>query len=244
RLLVFLSFWQIRMRIAHRAEICSPRTSVQFAQHVVSPRIRLFTQLAYAAVWIVRIAKHDRFRWARLFASRYTFAVLHAAVVFRCFDSSVVDALHAVRALFHHASAANRHFWIAHQLERRRLPILEAQEVESPHFIRAVVRAVARPDAAVVDHVVQAFLAVHGRAYRANFFARCVFALLARHGLEVCLWIGQLGIFFRLIFLRFQPGLVVPVNADPVHLAAAHHLIFADDRNIVLALASDYARVA
>ena len=40
-------------------------------------------------------------------------------------DARVVDALHAVGALFHDAAAAHRDFRIALQLERRRLPVLE-----------------------------------------------------------------------------------------------------------------------
>ena len=49
---------------------------------------------------------------------------------------------------------------IAQRLEARRRPVLVEQEVEAPHLVGAVVRAVARADAAVVDHVVQAFGAV------------------------------------------------------------------------------------
>ena len=59
------------------------------------------------------------------------------------------------------------------------------EEVEAAHFVRAVVRAVPRADAAVVDHVVQALGAVDGRPDRADQFARRVLAVHARHRLEV-----------------------------------------------------------
>ena len=39
-------------------------------------------------------------------------------------------------------------------------------------------------------------------------------------------------------------GFVVAVDADPVHLAAAHDLILADDRDIVFRHAGDHAGVA
>ena len=65
------------------------------------------------------------------------------------------------------------------------VPVLVEQEVEAPHLVRAVVRAVARADAAVVDHVVQAFRAVRRGADRADELAGRVLALLARHRLVV-----------------------------------------------------------
>ncbi len=61
-----------------------------------------------------------------------------------------------------------------------RVPVLVEQEVEAAHLVGAVVRAVARPHAAVVDHVVQAFVAVDGRRDRAHHLARRVLALHAR----------------------------------------------------------------
>ena len=63
--------------------------------------------------------------------------------------------------------------------------ILVQQEVEAPDLVRAVVRAIPRADAAVVDHVVQAFVAVHRRRHRADHFARRVLALLTRQRLVI-----------------------------------------------------------
>src|SRR5262249_31838858 len=98
-------------------------------------------------------------------------------------------------------------------------------------------------NAAVVGHVVQAFSAVSRRADGADLLARRVLALLARHGLK-----ESFGIVERLVIRRgiagFRIGFVIAVDANPVHLAAAHHLIFADHGNVVFRLASDDAGVA
>ena len=113
------------------------------------------------------------------------FAVAHLAVLLFRVDLGGVDALHAVGALLHHAAAAHRHVRIAQQLQARRFVIGEQEEIEPPHLVGAVVGAVARAHAAVVDHVVQAFGAVHGGLHRADQFARRVLALHARHRLVV-----------------------------------------------------------
>ena len=115
--------------------------------------------------------------------------------------------------------------------QARRFPVLVLKEVEPAHFVRAVVRAVARADAAVVDHVVQAFAAVHRRADGAHRLARRGLAVHARHRLEVGLRVLDLA-------------LVIGVDAQPVHFAAAHHLLLADDGDVVLGLARDDARAA
>ncbi len=161
------------------------------------------------------------------------------------FDARVVDALHAIGALFHHAAAAHGDFRITQKLELRCLPILEAQEVEAAHFVRTVVRAVARSDTAVIDHVVQAFGAVHRGSHRADLLAGGVLTLLAGNRLE-----KRWGIEKRLIvagrIVRRRPNrlFVIAVDTDPVHFAAAHHLILADHGDVVLRLAGDHASVA
>ena len=146
-------------------------------------------------------------------------------------DLRLVDALHAVGALFHHAAAAHGDVGVAPELQARRRPVLIEQEVEAADLVRAVVRAVARADTAVVDHVVQPFVGVHRRADRTHHFARRVLALHAGNGLEV-----GLGVVDR--------AAVVGVDADPVHFTAGQHLLFADHGNVVLRLAADDARVA
>src|SRR5260370_1038252 len=116
---------------------------------------------------------------------------------------------------------------------QRRLPILEAQEVTAAHFIGTVIPAIARADAPVVGHVVQTFGAVARGADRTNLLARRVLALLAGNRLEECLRIEERLVVAGGIVSRGLGLLVIAVNADPVHFAAAHHLILADDGNIV-----------
>ncbi len=105
------------------------------------------------------------------------------------------------------------------------------KEVEVPHLVRAVVRAVPRADAAVVDHVVQALGAVGGGGDGADELARGVLALHARHRLVQCPRVA--GIAFP-----------VAVDPDPVQGVPARDLDLADGRDVVLRLASDDARVA
>src|SRR5262249_51824607 len=136
-------------------------------------------------------------------------------------DSRGIDALHAVRALFHHAAAAHRDIRVAHQLQAGSLEIGEQQEVEATHFVRTVVGTVPCADAAVVDHVIQAFGGMHGRAHRTHRLAGSILALHAGHGLEEDLRTGSVA-------------MVISVDADPLHLAATAYLVFADDREIVL----------
>ena len=53
------------------------------------------------------------------------------------------------------------------------------EEVEAADLVRAVVAAVAGADAAVVDHLVQALVAVDGGVHRADVLARRVLAVHA-----------------------------------------------------------------
>ena len=188
-------------------------------------------------------------RGAGLCAGRNDGAIGDGLILFIGFDARPVDALHAVSAFFHDAAAADGHFRIAHELELRSFPVLEAQEVEAAHFIRTVIRAVARSDTALVDHVVKAFGAVHRGAHGTNLLAWSVLALLAGHGLEK----GFRILEGRLIFGRIAGGLaggrgcrvrIVAIDANPVHFASAHHLVLADNRNVVFRLAGDDAGVA
>src|SRR6185437_15260709 len=177
----------------------------------------------------------NRVRRARLLACGLQFRnrlllCLVGRRLFEC-DTRVRNALHAVRALLHHTATADRYIRIALHLQLRRVPILEKHEVEAPHFIGTVVGAVPRPYAAVVNHVVQAFGGVRGRADWTNHFARRVFTLHAGNGLEVSLGIVAIA-------------LVVDVHTQPVHVAALVDLLLADDRDIVLRLTRNDAVVA
>jgi hypothetical protein len=74
--------------------------------------------------------------------------------------------------------------------------------------------------------------AVDGGLDGADVFAGGVLAVLARHRLEE-----------ELLGLLVRPG-DVAIDAEPVHLPAGHHLILADDGDVVLGLAGDDARLA
>ncbi len=121
----------------------------------------------------------DRVRRARLLASRHNLAILIAVGSPYPPRSSPTDALHAVAALLHHAAATHRHIRIPHQLQLSVVKVGIQQEVKPPHLVRAVVRAVSCPDAAVINHRVQAFRRVHRCSHRANLLAGRVLAVLA-----------------------------------------------------------------
>ena len=120
-----------------------------------------------------------------------------------------LDALHAERALLHHADFAHRHVGIELQVER--LVPRRVEEVEEPDVVRAGVGAVARADAAVVDLRVQAVLGVMAGVGRAHRLARRVVALLAHHRPELQPHVRELA-------------LPVALDANPVLGAAARRL--------------------
>src|SRR5207244_11440254 len=140
-----LQFWIL---IANSLEIGGARSRVQFAKECVIPLLRF--QFGYAAVLVIGIAEDYGFSRAGLFARRHDRAIVNRRVQLFRFDARVVDALHTIGALLHNAAAAHGDFRIAQKFELRRLPILEAQEVEAANFVGAVVRTVARADAAIV----------------------------------------------------------------------------------------------
>ena len=165
----------------------------------------------------------------------------------------LLNTLRAERALLHHAAHAHGDFRVELHLGHIRRTILEVvlrlghqdaalayriaalviKEVESTHLVRAVVTAVARTDATVVDHVVQAVQIMDGGRHRAHLLARRVLAVHAGHRLyAIC------------VRLRCGAALEVTVNTDPVHLATASHLILTNDRNVVLCLACHDAGAA
>ena len=87
------------------------------------------------------------------------------------------------------------------------------------------------PDAAVVDHVVQALGAVRGGGDGADELARRVLAVHAGDRLVKRARVGRVP-------------LEVAVHADPVHGVAARDLVLSDDGDVVLRLAGHDAGVA
>ena len=89
---------------------------------------------------------------------------------------------------------------------------------------------------------------MHGGADRANLFARSVLALLAGNGLKIRRRIVKRRDFdcfvLDVVGLGRQTGFKITVDANPIHFAPAHHLIFANDGNVVLRLARHDASAA
>ncbi len=218
-----------RIRVAHRGEIRGPGSRVEILEQAVVARF--LAQLRHPALGVVQVAERDRLRRAGALAGRADVAVPDATIFELGGDAGGRDALRAVRALLHHATAAHRDLGVARHLERLGVPVGVEQEVEPPHLVRAVVRAVARAHAAVVDHVVQPLLVVDRRRDGTHHFARCVLALHAGDGLVV-----HRGVV--------EVALVVAVDADPVHLAPRGDLLLAHDRDVVLRHARHDAGIA
>src|ERR1019366_8339453 len=170
--------------------------------------------------WIIEIAKNDGPGRADRLACRDDVPVDQALIAFFGFDPRVGDALHAVRALFHHTAHAHRHLRIALRLEAFRVLVGVLEKIKAAHLVGTVVRAKPRADAAVIHLQIQSLRIVDRRFDRANG--------LAGHPLEV----GA-----RLL----GRALVVAIDADPVHFAPAPHFGLADDRYVVLRLAGDRA---
>src|SRR6267142_516013 len=192
---------------------------------------RLGLQTADARRGVVDVAEHDRLRRTGLLAGGGDLAVLDRPVLLLGGDARRVDPLHAVGALLHDAARSHRDIRVPSQLQDRRLFVAVLQEVEAADLVRTVVGAVARPDAAVVDHVVEPLAAVAGGADRADHLARRLLALHAH---------DRLVVRVRVVGAPF----VVAVDAEPLHLAPATHLVLADDRDVVLGHAGHHAGVA
>src|SRR4029077_8423124 len=148
-----------------------------------------------------------------------------------CVDLCCVDALHAVGAFFHYPSAPHGYVRVAKAIEAGGHPIGIKPEIESPHFIGAVIRAVACADTAVVNHLVETFVIVERCADGTDEFAGGLLAMHARHGLKIR---------FRI----FEAAAIVIVDPDPLHVASGHDFVFADDGDVIFRVARDHAGFA
>src|SRR5712692_8990398 len=221
--------FQLEITIADLRQIGGPRPCVELIQQSVVAGVRL--QFRHAAIRIIDVAEDNGVGRTGLLARRLQFAVLNFPVGPLGVDAMLIDALDTVSTFLHDAPTAHRHIWVAHHLVLRRIPVLEEQEVEAAYFVRAVVGTVARAHAAVVNHVIQAFGAVHGSADWTDYLARRVLALHAGHRLEKR---------SRIVTI----ALVVGIHSQPVHVPASDNLLFADHRDVILRLAGDDAVVA
>ena len=87
------------------------------------------------------------------------------------------------------------------------------------------------PDAAIVDLQVQPFAVMHRGGHRADRLAGCVLAMHAGHRLK-----PELRVRLR--------AMVVDIDPQPMHVAAARDFFRPDHRDIVFRLAGDHAGVA
>src|SRR5205807_1120756 len=151
---------------------------------------RLRLQLRNFALGVMDVAEDDSAGWTRGLTRSYHVAVAHRAILKLRGDLTGPDALHAIGALLHDAAAAHADFGIAQRAQALGREVRVLQKVEAADLVRTVVRAIARADAAVVDHVVQAVAAVDGGGDGTNQLTRRIFAVHARHRLKEERWMG------------------------------------------------------
>src|SRR5690606_22395237 len=223
----------------HLLQIDDTGLRVQPLEHAVAAPGR--RDAADPRVRVLDVAEHDRVAGAGLRAGRHDLAVRHAAAFQTGPVLGLTDPLHAERALLHDALLSHRDVRV--ELPAERLGPLPRVPVEVADLVRAVVGAVTRPDAAVVDLAVEPVRRVVRRVDGAHRLARRVAALLAQHRDEPG---GLVAALCRLV--RFLAVLLVPVEVPfdphPVQDAALLHLLGADDSDVVLRVARGDARRA
>ena len=106
---------QSQMWVCNSSQIFGSRSIVQFFQHRVGTRIRV--SLCDFGFLVVQVTELDRLSWTCVLASGSDFVRSDLAIAF-CFrlDLCVLNSLHAVSTLFHHAAAANGNFRVHHQV--------------------------------------------------------------------------------------------------------------------------------
>ena len=191
-------------------------------------------QLRNPALRVFEVAKDNGLGGACLLACSLDVAIGEITLSLQGNVLGQLDPLHAHAALFHHSPGAHRHIWVQHHaaqgvrhVEIKFLVFRVVVPVEAPHLVWAVVGAIARANAAVVDLLVQALRTRGGGQDRADGLARGILAVLAHHGLMNT----------DRIFLRTA---VITVNSDPMHDAASFNLVLSHYGNIVLCLAGNH----
>ena len=214
---------------------------VQVAKHNRLRGTRLLTRGDNGAIWNGEVGR------ARACAASFDPLILVLNLGRR-------DALHAERTFLHDAAHAHGDFWIklhSHQdvwtslnvifrLDRERATLLAhgfapliIKEVETTHFIWTIVAAIARANAAVVHHAVDAVGVMHGCGNGTHLLARRIFTVHARHWLNSeSIGLGGIG------------SAEISIDANPEHFAAALDLVLAHDWNIIFRLARRDARAA
>src|SRR5690606_17063714 len=182
-------------------------------------------------VGVLDVAEDDRIGRARLGARRHDRAICDIPPFEPGLVLGLTDPLHTEGALLHDALLPDRHVRV--ELPVQRLRPLVREPVEVPDLVRAVVRAVARADAPVVDLRVEPLRGVVRRVDRADRLARGVPALLTEHRQEP-----------RALELAALVLLEVALDPHPGQDAALRDLLRADDPDVVLRIARGDARAA
>ena len=211
--------------VRHVGQIGDARTRVELIEDVVAAGFAALPR--DLAVGVLEVAELDRAGRAGLLAGRLELPVPHQASLGLRLVLRTVHPLHAEGALLHHALPPNRDVGV--QLQVQGVGELVLEPVESADLVGAVVRAVPRAHASVVDLGVQPFGRVVRRVYGTDGLAGSIAAVLAHHrllhGLEAAV-------------LRVHE---VPIDLDPRHLAALCADLLADRRHVVLRVAGGHA---
>src|SRR5205823_1918444 len=185
---------------------------------------------------VVEIPEHDRYRGTRLRARGGDVRVRDGTVLEARPVLRAADPLHAEGALLHHALLPYGDVRVEQHVQRVRptfpLParLRVVVPVEVTDLVRAVIRAVARSDTAVVHLSVEPVGRVIGGEHRAHRLAGREGALLAQHRRHGDVQAPP-------VFTRSP----VALDPHPGHLPAPQDQILTDRRDVVLSVARRYA---
>lgn len=245
------------MWISYACKVQGPRSIVQFFEHRVGTRVGVC--LGDIAFEIVQVTKLDGLGWTGILTSGSDFVGTNLAMLDLGLNFSGLNALNAVGAFLHYTTTANGDFRVHHQVLqfsvtfgnlvgtgvlKESFCIAVVEEVKSTHLIRTVVTAVSSTDAAVINHVVKPFVAVHRCGDRADGFAWSILTVVTsdwlvhnlnfiRHRFSFVVISKSIGVF------DVEIVAIVAINSHPMHFSATPNIVFTNDWNVVLSLTSD-----
>src|SRR5215472_518712 len=211
----------------HAGEIGHGRPRSELTQDVIAARAG--RELGHAGGPVLEIAEGDGLGGTRLLTGRLDVAVLEGPGRFPRIVLRLLDALHAHGALLHDAELAHGDVGVELDVERGGPAVVEP--VEAAHVVRAVVAAVARAHATIVDLRVEPFRGVIGGVDWTHWLARRDFAVLTEHRLE-----DVLGLALGPVLPALEP--------DPLLGASVGDLGLAHHRYVVLRRARGHAGLA
>ncbi|MCB9873571.1 MAG: hypothetical protein H6821_05270 [Planctomycetaceae bacterium] len=146
--------------------------------------IELFKQPVLAGIFkcsmdftrfVVHVAKNNGLSGARLLTSGLNVTIDNRFAVLPRSDLAFLDALHAHRTLFHHATSSHGDVGIKDEIQSGSLAVLEP--IETTYLYTDAVCTITRTNTTVVSFNVQPFVAVNsgqGRTYRlAGALSQC-----------------------------------------------------------------------